>query len=193
MLKNYTDYSKSSKFLHWLIALLVIIMLSVSFFLEDLPEQYISTAFLIHKSTGLTILFLMILRLVLIAFRGRPPLPESVATWEKIFSRVVQYSFYILLILMPLSGWIMSVAANRVPSYFGLFSLPLPGIEPDKQLAHSMEEVHEIIALILIALIILHIAGALKHHFYDKDNVLLRMLPGRRNKNTDVPVNLIQK
>ncbi|KTC86692.1 cytochrome b [Legionella brunensis] len=178
MTKNFAkEYSKGFKFVHWLVALLVIIMLCVGFFLDDIPEQYQPIAYLIHKSVGLTILFLMIFRTIMVAFKGRLPLPESVPLWEKLFSRLVQYSFYIFLILMPLSGWIMSVAANRIPSFFGLFLLPIPGIEPNEPLAHFMADVHSVIAWILIVLATLHISGALKHHFYDKDEVLRRMLP----------------
>ncbi|KTD08155.1 cytochrome b [Legionella jamestowniensis] len=186
MLEPAKEYSPSFKFIHWLIALLVILMLSAGFFLEDLPEQYIGSAFMVHKSIGITILFLMIFRLVWVSHKGKLPLPESVPLWEKIFSRLVQYSFYLFLILMPLSGWIMSVAGERIPAYFGLFSMPLPWIKPDKQLAHFMEEVHGIIAWVLIGLIVLHIVGALKHHFYDKDNVLLTMLPRRKKAKATV-------
>ena len=80
---------------------------------------------------------------------------------------------------MPLSGWIMSVAADKIPRYFGLFSVPFPGIAPNKSLADTMSESHEIIAWIIIGFIVLHVAGALKHHFIDKDHVLKSMLPGK--------------
>lgn len=178
-LRNAQKFSPTSKVLHWFIALLVIIMLCGGFFLDGLPESIKGMAISYHKSTGLTILFLMILRIIWIHAAGRPPLPESMKMWEKMTARIVQYGFYILLILMPLSGWIMSVSDNRIPTYFGLFQLPLPWIHPDKSLADLMFESHRTIAWVLIVFIGLHIAGALKHHFIDKDNVLKRMLPGR--------------
>ncbi len=173
--KLVSVYSGGSKFFHWLIAVIVIGLLSASFFLEDVPEQYQSTAYLLHKSFGLTVLFLMVMRFFWIHYTGKPELPSSIPKWEKILSQGVQYLFYILLICMPLCGWVMSVAANRVPSYFGLFKLPLP-IEVNKPLAELMEQSHKTIAWILIALLLLHVAGALKHHFIDKDNILKRML-----------------
>ena len=77
---------------------------------------------------------------------------------------------------MPLCGWIMSVASERVPSFFGFFRLPLP-IKPNKALALFMKESHEIIAWILVGMVVLHVLAALKHHFINKDNVLKRMLP----------------
>lgn len=173
------NYSKGLKFFHWLIALIVICMLGGSFFLDDLPKPYISTAFMIHKSFGITVLVLMLLRLYWLKHTGRPQLPPSMPAWEKFLSRFVQYSLYFFLIIQPLSGWIMSVAANRIPSYFGLIELPFPGISSDKGLATFMETCHIIIAWIIIGLLVLHVAGALKHHFINKDNVLRSMLPGQ--------------
>ncbi len=175
-----TQYSSMSKALHWIIAIAVIGMLSVGFFLDDLPDQLKPIAYMIHKSTGLTILLLMIIRFIWVHASGKPALPDTVKIWEKILSRFVQYGFYILLIAMPLSGWIMSVAADRPPIYFGLFKVDFPGIGVNKPLAEYMAGWHEIIAWTLIAFIILHVAGALKHHFIDKDNVLKTMWPARK-------------
>ncbi|WP_298622770.1 cytochrome b [uncultured Legionella sp.] len=173
-------YTSSTKWLHWIIALAVILMLFMGFFLDDIPERFQGMAYMLHKSIGITILFLMILRFIIVHVHTRPPLPESIKLWEKVLSRFVQYGFYILLLLMPLSGWIMSVASEYVPSYFGLFNMPLPWISPNKPLAKFMNESHGIIAWILVVFICLHILGALKHHFIDKDNVLKSMLPSKR-------------
>ena len=176
MRQKVIGYSKGSKFFHWLIAIIVITMLAGSFFLESLPEQYQSSAYMFHKSFGLTVLFLMIARLFWIQYTGRPALPDTVPLWQKILARTVQYSLYLLLICMPICGWVMSVAANRVPSYFGLFPMPLP-IKANETLAKLMNQSHKTIAWILIALITLHIAGAIKHYFIDRDNVVKRMFP----------------
>lgn len=175
-----THYSSGSRFFHWLIALLVLGMLAVGFFLDEIPDQFAATAYMVHKSLGLSILLLVILRIIWLIKSGRPPLPENVPLWEKLLSRLVQYSMYLFLILMPLSGWIMSVAADRTPSYFGFFNVPFPGVTPDKSLSDLMFEFHETIAWILIVLIVLHVAGALKHHFIDRDDVLRKMLPGSK-------------
>lgn len=180
MKRQVVNYSSGSKLIHWFVALIVICMLAGSFFLDDLPEQYQSSAYMLHKSFGLTVLFLMIIRLFWIAYSGKPALPASVPVWQKFLSRLVQYSLYFFVILMPISGWIMSVAANRIPSYFTLFSVPFPGIGPNEELADFMVQVHNTIAWIIIVLLVLHVAGAFKHHFIDKDEVLRRMLPGRR-------------
>lgn len=176
--KDVDKYSSESKWLHWLIAFLVIMMLSFSFFLEDVPDRFQANAYMIHKSLGLTVLFLMIFRIVLIHTKGRPELPLSISLWEKMLSRTVQYSFYFLLICMPVCGWIMSVAGGRIPTFFGLFKMPLP-INKNKELGDFMLQAHITIAWILIVLILLHVAGALKHHFFNRDDVLTRMLPKR--------------
>lgn len=131
---------------------------------------------MLHKSIGITILCLMVMRAGWIYHTGKPDLPPAVPRWERYFSRMVQYSLYVLLIAMPLCGWILSIAENRVPSWFGLFAMPLP-IAPNENLASIMDQAHKTIAWILIVLITLHIAGALKHHFFNKDEVLVRMLP----------------
>src|SRR3990167_498034 len=155
-------YSPGSKIFHWLIALIVLTMLSGSFFLGDLPVTIKPTAIMFHKSFGLTVLLLMILRALWIIHRGKPALPATVASWERHLSHAVQYSLYFFLLLMPLCGWMMSVAADKTPSYFGLFNVPIPWITPDKSLAEWLFSAHQTIAWIIIALLCLHVAGALK-------------------------------
>jgi len=168
-------YTTASKFFHWVIAGIVILMLAFSFFLEDVSKLYQPLAYMIHKSFGLTVLALMILRIIWILHRGRPDLPNTMPNWEKMLSLTVQYSFYILLFVMPLSGWILSCASDHTPQWFGLITIPFPGITPNEQLAEWMDETHKILAWLLIGLLFLHVCGALKHHFLDKDYILRRM------------------
>ena len=97
--------------------------------------------------------------------------------WQVVAAKLSHYGFYALLFAMPLSGLVMSAAANYPVSYFGLFTLP-DLVAPDEGLKHLMEEVHETLFLCLVALASLHVAAALKHHFVDHDDVLRRMLPG---------------
>lgn len=174
------SYSTGSKWLHWIVAVLVLMMLSFGFFLDDVPESYQGTAYMIHKSIGLTIFFLMLARLFWIVHSGKPELPFAVPRWERIFSQFVQVSMYVCLFAMPLAGWVMSIAKDRVPIFFGLFAMPIYGIPVDKALGQWMATAHGTIAYILIVLITLHIAGALKHHFIDKDKVMRRMLSNAR-------------
>lgn len=173
--KDVTTYATGSKILHWIIALLVIGMLACGFFLKPLSE-FLKSTYMIHKSIGLTILGLMVIRLVWIIRHGKPKLPASVSRMEGFLAHGVQHSMYLLLFLMPLSGWIMSTAADRPPVFFGWVTMPFPGISSNKSLADFMLECHGIIAYLLIGLIALHVAGALKHHLIDKDTILRRML-----------------
>lgn len=170
------EYTKISKVIHWFTAIIVLSMLVFSFALSDLPVNIKPTAYMLHKSFGLTILGLMLFRIVWIIHAGRPNLPGKMPDWERLFARVVQYGFYLFLILMPLSGWIMATASKRSPVFFGLITTPCPGISPNQALAKFMNSSHKTIAWILIALAFFHICGALKHHFLDKDEVLKKML-----------------
>lgn len=175
--KDVQQYSQGFKYLHWLVALLVLSMLGFGFFLGDLPSSIKPMAYMLHKSTGLTLLALMLLRLIWVVRLKKPLLPEAMPRWECFLARFVQYSLYVFLIAMPLSGWLMATASNKIPVYFGWFRVPFPGILPDKALAHWMREAHYYIAFILLGLVILHVAGALKHRFIDKDDVLNSMMP----------------
>ena len=175
MNKDVAQYSAGSKVLHGLVAVLVLAMLAFGYFMDDFAAPAQSTVYLIHKSVGLTILGLMLLRLFWVLTYGRPPLPKSVPLWERLLSRTVQICLYGLLLAMPLSGWIMSVASDRVPSYFGLFPVPFPGVHHNKALSDLAFQSHNTLAWILIALIALHLAGAAKHYWIDKDRVAQRM------------------
>ena len=174
--KDCTSYSTSSKIFHWLIALIVMPMVVFSFFIGDLPKPIIGTSVQLHKSFGLLVLFLMIFRVLIIIRNGKPSLSDTIPVWQRMAARLVQYSLYIALFTMPLIGWVMSTAAGKTPVFFWLFKLPLPGIPADKVLAKNMFFMHQIFAWIIISLLVLHIAAALKHHYINKDNVLRRML-----------------
>jgi cytochrome b561 len=169
------SYGSISKFFHWLIAILVIFMLIYGFSLNFVPKAYVPITFNIHKLIGLTILTLIILRLLWTLTNPKPELPPNTPWYEHVAEYVVHWSFYLLLIAMPLSGWVFSVAAGRPPK-LGSYAFNLP-IEQNKSLSEAVFNVHAILALIIIALLILHVAAALYHHYVHKDNVLRRMLP----------------
>lgn len=177
MIKKTTPlaYSKVSITLHWIIALILIPMLSFSFFIKDLPHSTISTAFMIHKSLGLTILFLMFIRLYWILTRGKPSLPDSIPSIEQKAAISVHHALYLLVITMALCGWLMSVLSGRPPVYFGLFTLNIPFLPLNYEAAQWFNQAHKTIAWVLIALISLHVLAAFKHHFWDRNDILKRM------------------
>ncbi|MDF1646115.1 MAG: cytochrome b [Legionellaceae bacterium] len=177
MNKDVTAYSTGFKWLHWLVACLVLGMLGVGFFLGDLPQHFKPTAYMLHKSIGLTLLILMLIRAVWIIKSGKPKLPSTTPKWECFLASSVQYALYLFLIMMALSGWLMATASNKIPVYFGWFRVPFPALLPNERLANWMYSTHETIAWILLGLVSLHVAGALKHWLIQKDDVLTRMLP----------------
>lgn len=179
-MKKY--YTLRVRLMHALLACIVLAVLIVGTLLTTIPEPYQDLSYMLHKSFGICIFFLMLLRLYLIVKDGRLQLPSHTKTWEKILARGVQYSLYLLLFLMPLSGWLMSCASNYVPSFFGLFDLPCPGLGKNPQLAKLMKSSHYYLAWTIGGLISLHIIGSLKHYFWDKDNVLQSMWFFKRMK-----------
>lgn len=176
-IKNTTDhYGAVSRGLHWLIALLVIIMLCIGFFMGDFPKAYKPTVYMLHKSTGLLILGLMFLRVLWTLTNKIPDLPTSIPKWQAVLAKLAHVSLYILLLAMPISGLLMSVASNRLPSFYGLFTVTVPGVPQSKPLASFMNSSHEIIAWILLSFVVIHILAVLRHVFIQKDGLLNRML-----------------
>jgi cytochrome b561 len=180
MLKNtQTAYGSVTKFFHWSVFLLVATMLIVGFFMEDFPADIQPMTYMLHKSTGLLILILMICRLFWHWMNKVPVFPDAMPTWQKFVARAVHWLLYVILLAMPLDGWIMATASGRAPVFYGLISLPFPGIEESKALAHKLADLHEFFAYALLFLIALHVLAALKHHFIDKDDILKRMMPSK--------------
>jgi cytochrome b561 len=171
-------YRASAKWLHWTIALGVFGLLAVGLYMTDLkasPQKI--QLYMTHKSVGLSVLALMLARL-LFRLRNPPPaLPDSLPRWQRLASAGTHVSFYVLLLAMPISGWLMNGASGFPMKFFGLFRVPDLIVRDAKHLAF-FKEVHEVIAWTLMALIAVHVLAALKHHFIDRDAVLRRMLPG---------------
>jgi cytochrome b561 len=179
-------YSSVAMALHWLIALLVIGNVVGGHLIEsfedsaDPAQQAIgATIVLLHMSFGLTVLALTIVRLGWRLANPPPPLPDYMTGLERLAARGVHLGFYLLLFSLPLSGWAME-STQRTPEpvpWFGVFSLPpLPLPAGLRGLFH---ESHELLGWAMVALVVLHIAAALKHQLFDRDNLLARMLPGR--------------
>ncbi len=169
-------YGAVAKGFHWILALLVIVMLGMGLYMDSLePSPGAFKIYAFHKSLGIAVLTLAVLRLLWkISNKGPLSLPTH-AAWEKVLAKLTHFFLYFSIIAMPLSGWVMSSAKNYPVSVFDLFTLPAI-VGPDKALADFAEEFHEVAAWLLIAAIVLHFVGALKHHVIDKDSTLRRMM-----------------
>lgn len=167
--------------LHWLIVVGIIAQYLLAEAGEDGEEG--SAAAIepmnIHNSLGITLLGLAVLRLLWRLLERTPKLPVHMRRYEVVLARAVHAAFYALLFAIPLSGWMITSLEGETLRYFGLFDLPAltsTGTESAEKLA---EEVHEILFNVLVALALVHVIAALKHHFVDRDGVLRSMLPGR--------------
>ncbi len=165
---------------HWVIVALLIVQVTLAEMADDLPAGVRKLTLLArHKSVGITILGLVILRLVWRAVNEHPPLPGNLKPYEQQLARLTHVALYVLLFAMPLSGWTLSSARGFPVSWFGF--LQLPDLVPkSRPLYDALLLTHHTLAWFLFAVVALHVAGALKHHFIHHDDVLRRMLPFTR-------------
>ena len=130
-----------------------------------------------HKWAGMTILILSALRL-LWRLTHQPPADAPMPTWQRLASHSAHWALYALFFAVPLAGWAYSSAVGFPIVLYGV--LPLPDwVAPNRELAESLKQLHHWLAYALAAVITLHVAAALKHHFIDRDGLLHRMRPGR--------------
>lgn len=175
MMNTTRSYGSVAKFLHWLIFVLVFCMIIGGFLLDDVPKEYKGVIYNLHKLTGLTILLLMLVRLFWKTVNVKPLLPSDTKPWERRVERAVHDLLYLLIIAMPLAGWIGSSSAGKAPHIGNVtFALPIP---QNKPLVKVMFEMHELIAFGIIGLVTIHFFAALFHHYARKDDVLRHMLP----------------
>jgi cytochrome b561/polyisoprenoid-binding protein YceI len=177
-LRNTTNaWGTVSKFLHWLIVLLVLGQWLLMQRAESLPLGAAKLqAINAHKSLGMSILALTFLRLVWRWLNPVPSLAGLARPWERALARASHVALYGLLLALPLTGWLMSSARNYPVSWFGLFQFP-DAVAPDATLYRRMNELHHALFATLTMVAALHVLGALKHHFLDRNTTLRRMLP----------------
>ncbi|SOH92534.1 cytochrome b561 [Monaibacterium marinum] len=179
------SYPTARKALHWIIAILVLAMLPMGLIFTDfdnksaiegaLGEGSFDLVYGIHKSTGFLILGLMLLRTVMAFFQPKPPYEVPLTKVEKAGSGAVHGLLYLLLIAVPVLGWI-GVSAYRAPlPFYGLFEMP-PIVAQDREFSHTALGAHGIAAKVVMALLVAHIGAALFHGFVKKDGLLRRMI-----------------
>jgi cytochrome b561 len=183
-LRNSSErWGSVAKAFHWTIVALILLQFWLAQRAEALPLGLAKLGTLArHKSVGLTILALAVLRLAWRwSQRESPPLPGDLKPWERAAAGLTHVGLYALLFALPLTGWAMSSAKNYPVSWFSLFALP-DLVAPDERVFEVLVTTHGILAATLVAFAALHVLGALQHHFIRKDSVLLRMLPFGRDR-----------
>ena len=178
MLRNTpSSYGSVAKLLHWSIVILIITQLVLGVSADDLPNGLRKLQLLAwHKSFGMLILMLALVRLAWRYANPRPVPPADMPRWQRLAAVGTHRLLYALILLQPLTGWLMSSYKNYPVSFFGLFQWP-DLVAPDARLHELFEEVHEWLARALVTVAIVHASAALYHHFGRRDNVLRRMLP----------------
>jgi cytochrome b561 len=169
-------YPATSKILHWLVAASVLTTAPVAITMTRIAEGPTRDGlYNFHKSLGVVILVLMILRLVNRLAVGAPVADPGIAQWQKVASATVHTLFYVLLLAMPIVGYIANSAFGASTPFFGLFELPA-AIDKNEALATQLFTLHRWVGWFLILLVLTHVSAALYHYFHG-DNVLQRMLP----------------
>ena len=161
---------------HWVIAALILVAFPLGVYMHELPLSPTKLKlYSYHKWIGITVLLLFVPR-ILWRITHRPPAPLPMPAWQHRIAEGTHHLLYLLMFLVPLSGWLMSSAKGFQVVYFGV--LPLPDlVGKSEDLGDLLKGVHEALNFGLLALVGLHVAGTLKHMIIDKDGTLRRMLP----------------
>ncbi len=177
-----TEYGSIAKWLHWIVAILIICMLILGTVMTELDKTnpIRLTLYMIHKSTGATILALFIIRIIWRWTNPTPALPSEIPAWQQRSAKWMHILFYILIIVMLLSGMIMSTAGNHPIPFWGLFTFKIPFVPHSKTVGHFFGNVHQTLAWAIAVLLVLHIGVVFKHHCKDKIKIMHRMMPKKR-------------
>jgi len=168
-------YSMPAIVLHWLVALLIFVGFPLGLYMVDLPLSPDKLKlYSYHKWIGVSVFLLVAIRLGWRLTHTPPALPGDIAVWQRRTSAVAHGVLYALMIVIPISGWLMSSAKGFQTVWFGV--LPLPDLlEKNRALGDLLAQVHETLNFILLAWVLLHVGAALKHHFIDRQPFLQRM------------------
>jgi len=189
-------YTKTAVVLHWLIAIAIFSMFALGWYMDGLPKEGAKQMaydlfdlgiytwqlaeeasprtfyFNLHKSIGITILGLIFLRVIWRVTHKPPKLLASYKVWERKLATGVHHLLYLLMVALPLSGLIMATYSKYGVKWFGIDFIK--GLD-NNPMREAFKEVHEIIGVVILVVLVLHIVGALKHKFIDKDDTLKRM------------------
>lgn len=178
-----TTWGRPTKLLHWIMAVLILGIMGLGIYVHDFETDRARALELItlHKSWGFVAFWLVVARIAWRLYAGTPELPTGIPRWQVVASRISHGLLYALMVIMPLSGWLFTSASPAQERFgirnvvFGLFEMPDPFMPGVRWVAELFGTVHFVSAKLLMALVIIHVAAALKHHFIDRDAVLRRM------------------
>lgn len=166
-----------TKGFHWIIVALILVQGGIGLLMGDLPRGPGKVeVYALHKSIGITILALAVLRLLWRLYAGRPKTVPGTPAWQDIVARLVHVALYVLLFALPISGWMLNSAAGLPLQWFGLFNLPALAGESEA-LRERAGEMHELLFWVLVLFALMHASAALYHHLFMRDATLARMLP----------------
>ncbi len=174
-------YDPVARTLHWLIAALAVVVVSLGWAIPGAPRETESRdlLLLLHRSVGLSILALMVIRVLWRLFHPPPPLPAGFPRIEALAAYADHALLYVLFLVMPLSGYVNAAAAGHAVSLFGLVAIP-PLIPENGRLSQAAVAVHLAGQFVVYGLVALHVAAALMHRIVRRNTILERMLPLRR-------------
>jgi len=176
-LRNTTlAYGSVAKFFHWLLFLLILCQFILGYSFDNIPKDFQSMAYNVHKLTGLSILGLMFLRGLWALYNPKPLLPLSTRLWEHLAERLVHFLLYFTIIATAVVAWIGSATGGK-PPHLGDWKLGLP-LALNKPLTETLYDIHDDLAIVIIVLVSIHILAALFHYIIRGDNILQRMMPG---------------
>ena len=182
-IKNTREqWGSVSKILHWVVVLLILLMAWIGLRMGDMPNGPDKIAsYALHKSVGITILVLVLLRIGWRLHAGAPDAVPGAPRWQERIASLTHLALYALLLAMPLSGWILNSASGFPLQWFGLVNLPaITG--KDHDLHELAEDIHEWLFWAMVTLVVMHAAAAFYHHLFQRDATLTRMLPARRHR-----------
>ena len=174
-----TGYSPAQKWLHWSIAaLIVLVMIPVGLTMTRIGEGALrNNLYELHKSFGLIVFSLAVLRASIRLVRGAPPIEPGVPDWQRFAAHVSHYAMYMLIFLVPLTGWAATSACCKPVNVFWTIPVSLP-VPDGMDLAKQIFRFHYGFVFTLAAIVAVHVAATLQHHFVRRDRTLVRMLPG---------------
>ncbi|MEM1428763.1 MAG: cytochrome b/b6 domain-containing protein, partial [Pseudomonadota bacterium] len=193
MSNTLSSYGSIAKAFHWTLAIAIFALIALGITASELPadtsEQITvkATLFSIHKTLGLAVFALALLRILWALSQPKPAPLNPEKPVELLMAQIAHWLLYASLLLVPLSGWIHHAATTGFAPIWWPFGQSLPFVPKDPQVADAFGGLHVVFERVLVFTLVLHMAGALKHHFWDRDDTLRRMLPGMAPRGAPAP------